>query len=147
MANSVRTELAGERHFSHRLRVCSSKPLVSLILVVRSTPESQVINRCRAAISERDKVVELQEPALGAPARLADKGALTGIALPHLALDGGRHVTRIPPARTRARIRLQITGPHWMSWAIGLREPLLLEISERERQRAIEDDRRIAVRY
>src|SRR5450759_86148 len=130
-SNSVRTEYVVALLLSQQ-----QQPEVSLrfIHVVGAAAELQV-RACRlSALGERDHVVKFEEPALGATTRRPEKRALTTVALPHLTPDGRRHMAR--PRHGLAR------RPR----AIGLRQLLALQILQQQRERAIEDRRRIAVR-
>lgn len=62
--------------------------------IVGATPELNVLHDRGTAGGERDDVMQLQKPALCAPALRADKGASTAIPLPYGPADGGRHRSR-----------------------------------------------------
>jgi hypothetical protein len=101
---------------------------------VRPAAELQVLARRATALSERDNMVEFEEPAFGAPTCRPGKRALAVIPLPHLTPDRRWHVTRTGRGRAR-RAR-----------AIGLRQLRPLQIRQEQRERAITDGRRVAVR-
>ena len=54
---------------------------------MRAAAELDVVERRLPAVGEGLHVVQLQEPALGAPARRAHERALRGVTLPHFAPD------------------------------------------------------------
>jgi hypothetical protein len=78
-------------------------------------------------------MVKFQKAALATTAVLSDEGATAAVALPHLASNRRRHM---PSARWRRPHRARPLDP---------RELPSLKILEQRGERAIEDDRRIAV--
>lgn len=88
-------------HLPHDLR---PEPLLRLVGIVRAAPQLEVGHVCSTAFSERDKVVQLQETALGAAARGADECTPPFIPPPDFPFHGSRYVTRtapLPTGRTR----------------------------------------------
>ena len=69
--------------------------LLCLVCVVTAATQLDVRGCCRAALRERDDVVEFEKSLLGTAAQCADECASACIASPDLALDSGRDVPRI----------------------------------------------------
>ena len=78
----------------HSRRTNEPKYCLRLECVVRAAAQLDVVNRRLSAVGERLDVVQLQESALGAPARASDERTPRSIALPHLAPHGRRNVPR-----------------------------------------------------
>jgi hypothetical protein len=90
---------------------------------VRPASQLDVLDRRLATDTVGLHVVKLEEATLRAATAVgSDKGALTAVTLPHLALGLGRNVTR-------ARI-----GPAAGSWSIGRSKLLFLELSDQYSQ-------------
>jgi hypothetical protein len=120
--------LAGEQR-------ARAKVLHRLVLIVRATANLNVLGRRRTTARERDDVVEFQEPCLIAPAFRTGEGAAATVARPHGAAHGGGDVTA-----ALADIARRTRRPR-------LCELRSLEVRDQQRQRPIDNLRRIAVRH
>src|SRR3982751_6727178 len=80
-------------------------------------------------------MVKLEKPTFGTSTARPDEGAAAAVARPDLALDGRGDVPRSRRGLARG------------VWLRSGREFRLLEFLHQQRQRAIEDDRGIAIRH
>ena len=100
----------------------------SLIGIVRPTSQLQVLCRRRAAIRERDHMVELEKSAFPASSSASHKRTLTLIACPHRAFHccgyvaAGRLCNNVGSARP-----------------LGIRKLPAFDVAKQQRNRAVED--------
>lgn len=106
------------------------------MLIVRTTPELDVIRRRDTAGRVWRDVVELEERGFAAPAGAPDERAASLVAPAHLPPDSRRYVASPATARPAARSR----GCH-------TRKPSPLEIVDQQRQGAIENRVEISIRH
>jgi hypothetical protein len=113
----------------------ASELLLCFVNIVRATTQFHIRHRGRTSSRVRHDVMKLEASGLGAAAPFSAKHTSASIAPPHLAPDRRRHVSRLCS-------RLA-TG---LSLSIRSRNLSFRELSDEQRQRAIEDGRGITVR-
>jgi hypothetical protein len=119
------------RRFPSERGACA-KVFDSLVLLVSTAPELELLRGGAAAARERNQVVEFQKTRLGAPAFGALERTAAVIALPDSPPDRRRDMTASPSRKTRGTGRRRP------------RELRTFEVLEQKRQRAVEYRGRIA---
>jgi len=105
---------------------------VILVIIVRAAAELQVPGRRRSAFSERDHMMELEEPSFLATPLSTDKRAPPLIAFPYFSLCCRGHMATCGIDRART------------PWAINCRKLLPLHFLQQQRQTTVEDFSNVA---